>query len=242
VKLKLKITLVIIIISSLLARQINAQVATGSSFDKDNYYQGDAGKITITILNDHIASTIETSVCYLQYDWQGSNNYFDSHATPNIPTGSSYTFTISFNIPQNISVGNHVYKVIWIDKDSIYGNVTVKSGLLYIHDVYERTYYNIFDDVVNKYLQANPIGSIANSLVKQAENTLSLAGTLSKQGMWKEAVTKLNEARGLLEQANTSSEETINLYRMIIIGFIVISIIILGVLFYLRYKREKEYN
>ena len=241
-KLKLIITLIIIIVSSLLARQINAQIETGSSFNKDDYYQGDVGTMTITILNNHNASTIGKSGCYLQFDWQYSSSYFESNATPDLPFGSSYAFTINFNVPQDVAVGNHTYEVVWVDKGFLYRIVTVKSGFLYIRDTYERTYYIVFNDVVNKYLKVRQIGSTANSLVEQAEDSLQSAGLLSKHGVWKEAITRLNDANELLEKANISSEETINLYNMILISIIVIAIIILGVLIYLRNRIEKESN
>lgn len=241
-KLKPILILIIIIVSSSSVLLINAQVETGSSFDKGDYYQGDIGTITIKILNNHNASTLVTNRCYLQFDWQYSSSYFDSNTTPDIPVGSSYTFIINFNIPQDVAVGNHTYKVVWIEKGFLYGTVDVKSGFLYIHDMYERTYYVVFDDVVNNYLKVRPIGSTAYSLVQQAEDSLQSAGLLSNAGAWREAVTRLNDANELLEKANISSEETINLYKMMIIAIIVIAITILGVLIYLRNKIEKESN
>ena len=233
-KLKLILILVIISVSCLLVQRCNAQVVTSSSFDKDNYYQGDVGKITITLLNNQSEFTIVTSICYLQFDWQNSGDYFDSYTISDIPFESSYTFTIIFNIPQNVAAGNHAYKIVWVDKDFFYRNITVKSGILEIRELYERKYYLVFNDVIKIYSQVHPIGETANLLFKQAENSLFLADYLSKQGYWEEAVTKLNDARGLLDQANISSQGTINLYKMIIIAIIVISIIMLGVLLYLR--------
>ena len=219
--------------SFLFTRQISAQIENGGSFNKDKYYQGEPGTITITIFNDHNDRVIRTKTLYLQFDWQNSGDYFASYENPDLLFGSSYTFTINFNIPQNTSVGNHVYRIVWVDKIILFDNITVKSGSLYVHDPYEIIYYTTYISVIDDYLQARPFGSTAYSLVKQAEDNLSVAGRLSNQGSWKEAIIKLNDVKRFLEQASISSEEATHQYKMILIEIMVI--VIIGVVIYLRY-------
>jgi len=119
-----------------------AQQANSSDFDQSRYYQGDNGRLTVVLYNDHTSYQITTKQCYLQFDWQTDQKVaFIAPQTPTIASKYTGTFTFDFSIPSNVAVGYHTYKVVWVDNGLLLGSQTVISSSLYVGDA-KRTGYH----------------------------------------------------------------------------------------------------
>jgi HEPN domain-containing protein len=204
-KLKITLSLIMVLVVSLFSPLIFAQQATSSSFDKGVYYQGDNGSLSVTIFNNHASYQISTKQCYLQFDWQQSQNLvYDSGATPIIASGATYTFSISFSIPSNMAIGYHQYKVVWVDKGILLGSVVVQTGSLYVHDAYEKVFLSLQPTISSKINSASYASPDAKSLLNQAQSAYQQAIILANQGKFQDAITDLNSASDFLSRAQTA--------------------------------------
>ena len=171
------------------------------------------------------------------------NLVYDSGATPIIASGSSYTFSFNFNIPNNIAIGSHSYKVVWIDKGILLGSVVVKTGSFYLHDAYEKVYLGLQPTVaakLNQQINANYKSPDAQSLLNQAQSAYQLAGTLANQGKFQDASNDMTTASNLLDQAAAAEKSYVSnpstlggnpqLWYIVIIGIVIIIVTVLVII------------
>lgn len=187
-----------------------AQTPTSVSFNKATYFQGDSGSISVTIRNDH-SYQICTKETYLQFDWQQAQKtaFVDSSDTSCIGSGNSFTFTISFSVPADESVGQHSYTFHWVDQGFLLGDQQVISSSLQIHDAEELVYDNTFPSVqssITQYQSMNFRSPAAQSQLSQAINYYNQATTLANQGQWSQAVADLNQASSNASQAYSTEQ------------------------------------
>jgi hypothetical protein len=186
---------------------VYAQKATSITWDSSTYYQGDNGVLTVNLINDHSAFQICTKQLYLQFDWQQpQNQVYASSDTPCIATGQSHQFSIQFSIPSSASIGQHTYKIVWVDSGILLGSVIVSSDSLNIHDAYEKVYLSLEPTVQQAINQAHYQSPTANNLLTQAISVYNQAITLANQGQYQGAVNDLNQAQTFLSAANTAEQ------------------------------------
>lgn len=199
------ISLIVVLFTSLYSLNVHAQQATRSSFDQSRYYQGDSGSLTVTIVNNHSSYQITTKQCYLQFDWQQTQNLvYDSGATPIIASGSSYTFSFSFSIPDSVAIGIHSFKVVWVDNGILLGSVVVATGSINVGDAYEKVFLNLQPTISNNINSASFVSQDAKSILTQAQSAYQQAITLANQGKFQDAITDLNSASDFLSRAQAA--------------------------------------
>jgi len=111
--LKKRISITLMLVCSLVLISSIAQAATiiECTFDKDWYYPGQTGYITVTVYNDE-ESTIRVKKlsATIDYYYTDDNAYLQTFVNhPDLPKeilqGESYTFNIDFSLPTNIATG-----------------------------------------------------------------------------------------------------------------------------------------
>lgn len=248
IKTKTKLPIILILLITSFSTPVFAQKATSLLFDKSIYYQGDSGKLSVTIFNNWSDFQISTKQCYLQFDWQMSTMVFDSGAYPIIGSGSSFTFEIPFNIPSDAAVGNHQFNVVWVDKGILLGKVVVASGSLLVHDAYEKVYFNLLssvNDKLNTGYNANYKSPEAQSLVNQAKTAHEQAISYANQGKFQDAIASATTMSNLFDQAAVAEKSYVS-NPLTLWGnptywyFIVAAIILIIALFYIFKKKPSE--
>ena len=188
---------------------VQAQTATAVNWNTNTYYQGDSGSVSVTVYNNHTYQ-ICTKQFYGQFDWQSPGTAYVASGTPCIATGNSYTFTVYFSIPSNVSVGDHHYNLSWVDSGYLLGTVVVSSGYLYVHSAYEKVYLSTQPTVegnINQAQNANYQSPNAQADLSSAVSYYNQATTLANQGEWQSAVSDLNQAQTEVTQA-AADEQT----------------------------------
>lgn len=194
------------------------EIILNLTWSASTYYQGDSGNVTIS-LQSACSNELKFTSVGIHFQWMLKDYYYKIDLASNpisIPSKGSCTFqAISFNIPSDASIGDNQYDMrIEFKEHHWYGwwDGTWASGtlLINIHDAYEKVYYNTKTAVDNKITQAisaNFQSADAKSLLQQAINEKNLATQLAGQGKWSDAVTHLQTASNLADQA-TSAEKS----------------------------------
>ena len=192
--------------SSVFALQV-----TSSNFNTSNYYQGDNGNIAVTLYNDNSLVEWHIKTVEIQFDWMiQSQTYWQTPVNQVIASGGSATYSVPFSIPTATSVGWHTYTVSYIGLFD--DSHVLKTGTIYIHDVNERIYYNLQQEVKNDINSAANSGfqsPDAESDLSQARSDFSLASNYASNGQFVNGISELQSARNLITQANSAEQ----LYR-----------------------------
>jgi hypothetical protein len=215
------------------------------SWSSSVYYQGDSGSVTFDF-DSNCPEELKINYVGVHFDWMPSDAYYplDLSANPiGIASHGSYTFnSIGFNIPSDVSVGQHSATILikgqqhglwWYDI-----SVTASASIT-THDAYEKVYNQLYPDVSNKLNNAentNYKSPDAQSALQQANTEYNLAISLSQQGQWQDAVSHLNTASSYLDQAISKEQSyqsdnplsTIGLSNnLIIVALAVIMIVVI---------------
>jgi hypothetical protein len=229
-------------ISSVYALNQN-EASVSLSWSSNIYYQGDSGTVTI-FFDSGCPEELKISWIGIHFDWMATDVYNTLGDVPgdsvSIPSDGSYTFNpISFSIPSDASVGSHSYFVKingkqhglwWYDV-----SWSSPSSMLQVHDAYEKIYNQLYPQVSSKISDAqnaNYNSPEAKSLFQQANEEFNLANSLANQGKWQDAVTHLQSASSLADQASAKEQtiqQTGNQQLIIIIGAVILAIILVAI-------------
>jgi hypothetical protein len=165
-------------------------------FDKDTYYQGDNGVVTVTILNDNGLFQWNIRTVAIQFDWQGTL-WYSKDVNTNIASGQSYSVDIDFSIENSVSVGSHSFQVKYV---GAFGDTnTIASGVIYVHDLYEKLALQIRSEATSQLQAAQSQTSDADSQTSGSHFSSSDAQNLLSQ-----AQQSVAQAKAYLGQAQTS--------------------------------------
>lgn len=200
------ITIGILLISS--QSSVYALQITNSNFDVSTYYQGDNGNISVTLYNNNSLLEWYIKTVTIQFDWMvQSNTLYQTQISQNIVSGGSATYQIQFSIPSTASVGLHRFTVNYV---GLYNDPHVLgSGTIYIHDVNERIYDNLNQEVTNEINSASNNGyqsPDARSDLSQAQSDFSLASNYASNGQFVNGISELQTASNLITQANSAEQ------------------------------------
>ncbi len=156
----------------------------------------------------------------IHFAWMRVNYYntIDLSINPvGIQSEGSCTFhDIMFTVSSNASVGWNEFNVrIHYDERGSDGWTsgrvwTSSTHRIYVHDAYEKTYRELSRNVfngINDAQKADYESPYAESLLSQAVNEYDLALASANQEKWKEAISNLQTASNLLDQASDKEEE-----------------------------------
>ncbi len=132
---------------------VHAVTITACTLDKDTYYHGETGDITVTIYNDEdakirIAELTATIEYYYSDDTVYVQKFYSSEALPTeIQPGESDNFLVPFSLPTNIAAGyTEVYvkakTELWITEPERWlpSDHPADQVLLYIESPYKHHY------------------------------------------------------------------------------------------------------
>lgn len=210
--MKQRILIVSIILLLLCVNHTSAYALqlSGQSWNSNKYFQGDnGGTVTITLYNNVPLFQWYIKTVEIQFDWQVQSSY--AYQTPvgqNIASGQSGTYSISFDVPSTVSVGNHSYTMYYVGAA---GDMhSIATGSLFVHDMYEKQYDGLLSSI---QYQLNSVPNYnspdAKSDLSQAQSDFVQATTLASQSQFQSAVEKLNAAQSMISQAN-SAEQSYN--------------------------------
>ena len=200
------ITIGILLVSS--QSSVFALQVTNSNFNVSNYYQGDNGNVSFTLYNDNSLVEWHIKTVEIQFDWMvQSQTAYQNQVNQVIASGGSATYNVQFSLPTATSVGSHTYTVSYI---GLFNDPHVLlRGTIYIHDVNERIYYNLqqevtkdIDSAVNNGYQSPD----ARSDLSQAQSDFSLANNYASNGQFVNGINELQTARNLITQANSAEQ------------------------------------
>jgi hypothetical protein len=178
---------------------------------------------------------------------EGAFYSHDLSATPvTIPSNGSYTFDImSASVPSNVTAGLHSY---FVGIDGLQNNISFSwdssPATIQIHDGREKGYNELAPQVESKIAEAvnATYGSTeAQSLLQQARDENELAKSSANDGQWYEAVSHLQNASNLLDQAAVAEENSAGQPNLLLIGAIIAVgvIIAVSIIVVVRRKRAK---
>jgi hypothetical protein len=193
--------------SSVFALQV-----TNSNFDTSNYYQGDNGNVSFTLYNDNSLVEWHIKTVEIQFDWMvQSQTAYQTQVNQVIASRGSATYNVQFSIPTATSVGSHTYTISYI---GLFNDPHVlASGTIYIHDVNERIYYNLRQEVTNDINSAVNSGyqsPDARSDLSQAQSDFSLANNYASNGQFVNGINELQTTRNLITQANSAEQSYVS--------------------------------
>lgn len=202
----LSITICILLISG--GSSVFALQVTNSNFDASAYYQGDNGNVSVTLYNDNSLVEWHIKTVEIQFDWMvQSNTSYQTQVNQVIASGGSATYNVQFSIPPATSIGSHTYTVSYV---GLFNDPHVLvTGTTYIHDINERIYNNLQQEVTNDINSAANSGfqsPEAESDLSQARSDLSLASNYASNGQFVSGINELKDARNLIAQANSAEQ------------------------------------
>lgn len=202
----LSITIGILLISG--GSSVFALQVTNSNFDASKYYQGDNGNVSFTLYNDNSLVEWHIKTVEIQFDWMvQSQTSYQTQVNQVIASGGSATYNVQFSIPAATSVGSHMYTVSYV---GLFNDPHVLlRGTIDIHDVNERIYYNLQQEVTNDINSAVNSGyqsPDARSDLSQAQSDFSLANNYASNGQFVNGINELQIARNLITQANSAEQ------------------------------------
>jgi len=185
-----------------------AATITACTFDKDTYYQGETGYITVTLYNDEDAKIRVTELtATINYYYSDGNVYIQKFYTnTTLPTeiqqGDSSTFHIKFDLPIKIASGyTNVYvkavTEIWNPQSEIWfgSEHPTYQPLLYIESPYKE--------------QLEEQQTINEQLDEQLEEQVTVNEQLEDQ--LDQQQTANEQLEGKLEEQQTINKNTTNM-------------------------------
>jgi hypothetical protein len=202
-------------VSPTVVHALTAQYA----FDRDTYYQGESGTVTIELYNDNPLFQWHINEVGIQFDWQiPQKTWFATTVNTNIASGQSYSLTQNFAIDTGVAVGGHSFEIQYIGLFN--DQHTIASGSLYIHDVYEKLAREAMPTAQSKLQSAQSTVSDADSEIGNAHFTCSAAQNNLGQAQQTlaQAKTDLGQAQDNWNAANSafnsgSFQEAYNDYK-----------------------------
>lgn len=194
--LRAKLYFCLFLIVFLTVTPFSYALKTAYNFDRATYYQGENGTVTVTIANDNPLFQWNIRTVAIQFDWQG-NLWYSKDVNTNIASGQSYIVTIDFSIASNVGIGSHSFAIKYVGAFS--DTNTIATGVLYVHDLYEKLALQIRPDAMSKLQAAQSSTSDADSQAGNAHFSSPDAQTLLSQAQQSVAQAKAN-----LGQAQTS--------------------------------------
>jgi len=176
------------------------------------YYQGEVGNVTIT-LHSNCNNELNITWIGIHFAWMKENDYFKFDLKNNpvrIMSQGSHEFKpIFFLVTLEASVGWNEYYVR-INCEEHHSNKGVEetwtSGIenIYIHDFYEKMYYDNIHVIESKLISAKEHdfeSQYALSTLNQAENEFNLSRSLADKDEWPDTCSHMTNAANLIEQA-----------------------------------------
>jgi hypothetical protein len=216
------------------------------SWASPTYYQRDTMVFRI-FFQSNSPDELQIQRIGLHFDWMPTDAFYslDLSAAPvRIPSNGSYTFDImSANVPTNASVGLHSY---FVGIDGFQNGISFfwdsPPATIQIHDAREKGYNELQPQVESKIAEADnaTYGSpVAQSLLKQAKDENDLAKTLATDGQWYEAVSHLQNASTLLDQAAEAEKNNAGQPNLLLIAAIIAAAVIVAVSIIVLVRRKK---
>lgn len=175
------------------------------SFDRDTYYQGESGSVTLVLYNDNQLFQWHINDVGIQFDWQkAQKNWYATTVNTNIASGQSYSVKLNFGIDSSVAVGGHSFEIQYIGLFN--DQHTITSGSLYIHDVYEKMAREVMPTAQSKLQSARSTVSDAESEIGNAHFTCSAAQDRLGQAQQTlaQAKTNLSQAQNSWDAANSA--------------------------------------
>ena len=180
------------------------------------YFQGESGSVTVSLFSDSsscgcVAAGVTQAYVEeveLQFDWQqSSSQFYVTKVGENLTVGSTSAYVIRIFIPANASVGLHAYAIYYVGQHNDGHNLA--AGSLYVHDANERVYDGLLLRVQKRLdVAANDTfrSQDAKSWLEQARTTFTHALALANTSEFQDAVSKLNVASNLIDQAYSTEQ------------------------------------
>jgi hypothetical protein len=194
--LKTKLFFCLFLLVFLTATPLTYALKTAYNFDRATYYQGENGTVSVTITNDNPLFQWNIRTVAIQFDWQG-NLWYSKDVNTNVASGQSYTVAIDFSIASNVGVGSHSFAIKYV---GMFGDTnTIATGVLQVHDLYEKLALQIRPDAISKLQAAQSLTSEVDSQAGNSHFSSPDAQSLLSQAQQSVAQAKVN-----LGQAQTS--------------------------------------
>jgi hypothetical protein len=216
-------------------------------------YQGDTITVRITFKSNS-ADQLNIYRIGLHFDWMSSNEFYTSDLSANpviIPSSGSYMFgPIAIQIPSNVSAGSYSY-FVGVDgmQESSSFSWDSPASTIQIHAANEKVYAIFMSQVKSRLDEATNASyesAEAQSLLQQAQSEYNNATSLVNAGNWQEALSHLQNASDLLDQADEKEQrsgeqraglQTLLFYVAIIAIAVIIAVSIIVVV--VRKKRKQ---
>ena len=159
----------------------DATTITNCTFDKDTYYQGQIGYITVTVYNDKEAKIRVTELtANIDYHYADGTTYIQTFFTDatlplEIPQGQTDNLYIPFSLPTNIAPGYTELYVrakteLWHNQSEVWysSEYPTYRPTLYIESPYQQQYADQLvenEDLQNQIQQLQTINSTTANLM-----------------------------------------------------------------------------
>ena len=188
------------------------EIALSLNWSDSTYYQGEVGNVTITVYST-CNNELNITWIGIHFAWMKENDYFQLDLENNpvrIMSQGSHEFKpIFFLVTLESSVGWNEY-YIRINCEEHHSDKGVEETWtseienIYIHDFYEKTYYDNIYVIESKLISAKEHdfeSQYALSTLNQAENEFNLSRSLADQDEWPYTCSRMTNAANLIEQA-----------------------------------------
>ena len=172
-----------------------------SSWASPAYYPGDQASFHMTLFNDY-PGTIFVKEVRMQWDWQSDGSYFAAPGGQTLIPIQTADYAINFTVPPNVSVGEHVWTIYYVDAKGT--QIFVGQGALTIHDQEERVYLDLRARVqtnLTKVISAPFENPNATALAFLANEVYNNATSLAEQGDFVSATPMLRNSSTLASNA-----------------------------------------
>jgi hypothetical protein len=218
-------------------------------------YPGDTISVTITFKSNY-AEQLRVYFIGLHFDWMPSDSFSGHDLSDNpatVPRQGSYVFDpIVIQIPLNATTGSHSYFVGIDGTEGVSASSfswNSYSFTIEVHGFTEKIYNDLLPQVesrLNEAKSANYESSEAQSLLQQAQGSLSNAILNATEGKWNVAIEGLLIADDFLDQASEAEQRSdeqraalLNLLFYVAIIAIAV-IIVVSIIFVVVRKRRKQ--
>ena len=248
VSLSLAISLLCGVVNAL---EQNELVATVVLANQDAYPGGTM--IASVFLKNNSTQILTIQYVGIHFDWMASDQFlgYDLSDDPVgiSPYADQYLDPVTIDLPENITVGEHIY---FVGVDGLEGSTDQftwdSQEVIFLVQDPKKQEYNVLETQVSGNITASEEKSYqsseAQSLLGQAETAYEQAVDYGTQNSWDEAVLKLNSALTYIQQAdaeeqNYLAEKSSNEMLLITSGIAAAAIVVILVTLYLIKKRKK---
>lgn len=212
---------------------------------------GNSATATIFFVNNS-PDTLTIEHIGLHFDWMGSGGFMGATLPEPVTVPANGTKTLSpllINIPANVTLGTHTYSV---GIDGVQGASTDfswdSSQLMITIGGSSQGTFNQLNSTVNSKIKAadnaNYQSSDAKSLLQQAKTANNQAQSSAEDGNWAAAISSLQSASSLLDQAATAEQNYTptfwDQYLLVIIVGVVVAVVVAVLLVLVMVRRRKK--